>query len=108
MDDMALRDQLLHLLRGGNAHLTFDEAVANFPVERMNDRPPHVPYTPWHLLEHIRLAQWDILDGMAPLLEGPDDQRFEREARMVAPDDDPHGSLRCAILAAKLIPPLGR
>ncbi len=64
MDDTALRDQLLHLLRGGNAHLTFDEAVADFPTERMNDRPPHVPYTPWHLLEHLRLAQWDILDFM--------------------------------------------
>ena len=62
--DNALREQLLHLLRGGNAHLTFDDAVADFPPERMNDVPPHVPYTPWHLLEHIRLAQWDILDFM--------------------------------------------
>jgi hypothetical protein len=58
----ALREQLLHLLRGGNAHMTFDEAVADFPMEAINRRPPNVPYTPWHLLEHLRLAQWDILD----------------------------------------------
>lgn len=60
--DRALREQLLHLLRGGNAHLTFDEAVADFPMDAINRRPPNVPYTPWHLLEHLRLAQWDILD----------------------------------------------
>ncbi|MHB8647908.1 MAG: DinB family protein [Thermomicrobiales bacterium] len=60
--DKALREQLLHLLRGGNAHLTFDEAVADFPMTAINARPPNVPYTPWHLLEHLRLAQWDILD----------------------------------------------
>ena len=60
--DTALREQLLHLLRGGNAHMTFDEAVANFPMDAINWRPPNVPYTPWHLLEHLRRAQWDILD----------------------------------------------
>ena len=60
--DTALREQLLHLLRGGNAHLSFDEAVADFPMDAINRRPPNVPYTPWHLLEHLRLAQWDILD----------------------------------------------
>ncbi len=60
--DTALREQLLYLLRGGNAHLTFDEAVADFPPDAINQRPPHVPYTPWHLLEHLRIAQWDILD----------------------------------------------
>jgi hypothetical protein len=42
--------------------MTFDEAVANFPMERINDRAPNVPYSPWHLLEHMRIAQWDILD----------------------------------------------
>lgn len=60
--DTALREQLLALLRGGNAHLTFDDAVADFPMEAINQRSPNVPYTPWHLLEHIRIAQWDILD----------------------------------------------
>jgi hypothetical protein len=57
-----VREQLRELLEGGNAHMTFDEAVANFPREHMNSKAPNVPYTPWHLLEHIRLAQWDILE----------------------------------------------
>ena len=60
--DAVVREQLRTLLKGGNAHMTFDEAVAQFPVDRINTRPPHVPYTPWHLLEYIRLSQWDILD----------------------------------------------
>jgi hypothetical protein len=63
-DDGVLREQLIQLLRGGNAHLRFDEAVKSFPVEFINTRPPNVPYTPWHLLEHLRLAQWDILEFM--------------------------------------------
>ena len=62
--ERALRDQLLALLRGGMAHMTFDEAIADFPPERMNERPPHIPYTPWHILEHLRITQWDILDFM--------------------------------------------
>jgi len=60
--DTPVRDQLRELLEGGNAHMTLDEAVANFPREHMNTKPPNVTYTPWHLLEHIRLAQWDILE----------------------------------------------
>ncbi len=60
--DAALRQQLVRLLDWGDAHMTLDEAVADFPSEYMNVRPPNVPYTPWHLLEHIRIAQWDILD----------------------------------------------
>jgi hypothetical protein len=62
--DQALRDQLLKLLRGGQAHMTFDEAVADFPLDQINRRPLHVPYTPWHLLEHLRITQRDILDFM--------------------------------------------
>lgn len=62
--DTALREHLLHLLRGGNAHMAFDQAVADFPMDRINERPPNVLYTPWHLLEHMRIAQWDILDFM--------------------------------------------
>lgn len=60
--DKQVRDQLLALLQGGDAHMTFDEAVANFPRDRVNTRLPHVPYTLWHLLEHLRIAQWDILE----------------------------------------------
>lgn len=57
-----MRDQLLALLRGGQAHLTFEQAVAEFPMDQINRRPPNVSYTPWHLLEHLRIAQWDILE----------------------------------------------
>jgi len=56
-----LRDQLIQLLRGGNAHLTFDEAVANFPVSRAGIRPARSPHSGWELLEHMRIAQNDIL-----------------------------------------------
>jgi hypothetical protein len=62
IDDQVVRNQLLYLLQGGGAHMSLDEAVADFPVEHMNTFPPNVPYTPWHLLEHIRLAQWDIIE----------------------------------------------
>lgn len=60
--DTVLREQIYQLLQGGNAHMTFDDAVAHFPREHMNTRPPHVSYTPWHLLEHLRITQWDILE----------------------------------------------
>jgi len=58
----ALRKQLLDLLRGGNAHAPFEAVVADFPMEAINALPPNVAYSPWHLLEHLRLTQWDILD----------------------------------------------
>jgi hypothetical protein len=60
--DQILRQQLLALLRGGDAHMPFDEAVAAFPLMQINSYPPNVAYTPWHLLEHLRIAQWDILE----------------------------------------------
>ncbi len=57
-----VRDQLLELLRGGNAHMDFDEAVDRFPLKYANAQPPNSDYTPWRLLEHMRIAQWDILE----------------------------------------------
>ena len=63
-DTDILRQQLLELVDGRGAHMPFDAALADFPAEAINRRPPNVPYTPWHLLEHIRIAQWDILDYM--------------------------------------------
>jgi len=62
MTDAALRKQLLALLAGEGAHMTLEEAVADFPDEAMNSRPPNVSYSPWQLLEHIRLTQADILE----------------------------------------------
>lgn len=61
-DDNALRQHLLDLLRGGDAHLDFEGVVADFPVDLRGVRPAGVPYTPWRLLEHMRIAQWDILE----------------------------------------------
>ncbi|MGO9377517.1 MAG: DinB family protein [Dissulfurispiraceae bacterium] len=59
--DTVLRDELVALLNGGNAHMGFDDAIAGFPIKAINDKPPHVNYTFWHLLEHMRRAQYDIL-----------------------------------------------
>ncbi len=60
--DMVQREQLQALLHEGNAHMSFSEAVAQFPSEYMNAMPPNVDYTPWQLLEHLRITQWDILE----------------------------------------------
>ncbi len=62
VQERATRDQTLALLRGGMAHMSLDEAVADFPADRINERPPHIAYSSWHLLEHLRLTQRDILD----------------------------------------------
>jgi len=62
MNDQTLRDTLMLMLRGNVAHMTFEDAVASFPPAHYNTRPPNVPYTPWALLEHIRITQWDILE----------------------------------------------
>src|SRR2546423_5608588 len=60
--DQSLREHLLYLLRGGGAHLDFDAAIADLPADLRGARPPGVPHTPWRLLEHLRMAQWDILE----------------------------------------------
>jgi hypothetical protein len=57
-----LREHLLYLLKGGGAHLNFDKAIADLPAELRGAKPPGVPHTPWRLLEHLRIAQWDILE----------------------------------------------
>jgi hypothetical protein len=57
-----LRKHLLNMLRMKGAHMSFDEAVAGFPAAQRGVKPKGVPHTAWQLLEHLRLAQWDILD----------------------------------------------
>jgi hypothetical protein len=59
-----LREQLLELIDGRGAYMPFDAAVKDYPADAINRRPPHVLYTSWHLLEHIRIAQWDIALGL--------------------------------------------
>ncbi|MCF8095237.1 MAG: DinB family protein [Desulfobacteraceae bacterium] len=56
-----LRKRLMVGLRGEGAHLTLDEAVDDFPDALINEFPPNVTYSFWHMLEHIRVVQWDLL-----------------------------------------------
>ncbi len=51
----------MELLTGEQSHMTFDDAVADFPARAINERAPNVTYTPWHLVEHLRITQWDML-----------------------------------------------
>lgn len=62
MSDHALREHVLYLLKGGGAHLNFDAAIAGLPEELRGSRVAGVPHTPWRLLEHMRVCQWDILE----------------------------------------------
>jgi hypothetical protein len=60
----ALRNELLSLLEGKNAHPHLERCIKGFPPEFIHQTVEGIPYTPWQLLEHIRLAQWDILEFM--------------------------------------------
>ncbi len=83
-NDDTLRTHLLALLRGGQASMPFDSAVADFPMASINTTIPRGTYTPWHLLEHMRLTQRDILvfmtDPQYQDLTWPDDYWPPREA----------------------------
>jgi DinB family protein len=57
-----VREHVLNLLKGRGAHVDFDAAVAGLPPRLRGVRPKGVPYSAWELLEHIRIAQWDILE----------------------------------------------
>lgn len=71
--DKIVRDHLIALLDGGSAHMGFNDVVANFPLDKINIYPPNVSYTPWHLIEHLRIAQWDILEYIRnPAYESPE------------------------------------
>ena len=62
MSEQALRKQLVQLLDWGHAHMKFEDAVKDFPPELRGRRPDGAPHSAWELLEHLRLAQWDILE----------------------------------------------
>jgi hypothetical protein len=60
--DVELRRQLAALLEWHDAHIDFDAAVEDLPEAQRGTRPAGLPYSPWELVEHIRLAQRDILE----------------------------------------------
>jgi len=71
--DHSLRKQLIDLLKGGNAHAKFDDVIAGLPPKLRGQKPPCLPHSPWMLLDHLRIAQWDILE-------------FSRNKKHVSPD----------------------
>jgi hypothetical protein len=60
--DQALRDHVLYLLRGGGAHVDFDSAIDGVTAGLYGVKPAGTPHTLWMILEHMRIAQWDILE----------------------------------------------
>ncbi len=71
--DRALRDHVLYVLRGGGAHGNFEKAVEGLPARLRGAKPEGAPHTAWELLEHMRIAQWDILE-------------FSRSPKHISPD----------------------
>jgi uncharacterized damage-inducible protein DinB len=61
-ENAAIIDNLINLLKKGNAHVSLDEALKNIPFEILGNRPKGLPYSIWQLAEHIRIAQSDILN----------------------------------------------
>lgn len=98
-----LREQLLHAMRGDESHIEFAAAVKDFPANSYGAKPAGVPHSAWQLIEHMRIAQHDILEfsrnpkhkspkfpeGYWPKTEAPPDAKawqasirsFENDAR---------------------------
>jgi len=72
-NDKALREHLEYLLKGGGAHVHLADAIDAFPPSKRGVYAKGLPHTGWQLLEHLRIAQWDILG-------------FSRDAKHVSPD----------------------
>ena len=70
--DSSVREHLVALLKGGGAHADFDAAMGDWPVQLAAAKVANFPHTAWMLLEHLRIAQWDILE-------------FSRNPRHVSP-----------------------
>jgi hypothetical protein len=58
----SLRKHLLELLAGGSAHANFEDIIKGLPAKLRGVKPAKFPHTAWMLLEHLRLAQRDILE----------------------------------------------
>jgi hypothetical protein len=61
-ENTVLISELEKLLRGGGAHVSLDDAIDNLSENLLAERPNNLPYSIWQLIEHIRIAQWDMLD----------------------------------------------
>jgi uncharacterized damage-inducible protein DinB len=57
-----MRQHLVQLIEGGHAHATFEDAVRDMPLDKVGTRPEGAPQSAWELLEHLRIAQKDILE----------------------------------------------
>jgi len=71
--DKPVREHILKLLEGGHAHVTFEAAIKGVPAALRGRRPKGVEHSLWEILEHMRIAQWDILE-------------FSRDAKHVSPE----------------------
>ncbi len=90
MDNTALlTEELLKLINGGGAHATLEDALADIPPTAIGERPYGLPYSIWQLAEHIRIAQWDMLefskDGSHQSPKWPDDY-WPKEAAPADPE----------------------
>jgi len=61
-NNSALRDHVVYLLKEGGAHLGFEGAIKGLAVSMRGKKPKGAEHSPWEILEHLRLAQWDILE----------------------------------------------
>ena len=69
----AFRQELLSHLTEDNAHAGFDASVKNFPAKLRGERPHGLPHSAYQLVEHLRIAQWDIIDyALNPKHKSPD------------------------------------
>ena len=87
-NDKALRQHLLDLLKGGNAHLDFDSAFKDLPAQLRGKRPKGTEHSAWEVLEHMRIAQWDILEfSRNPKHKSPEFPRGYWPRTQSPPDD---------------------
>jgi hypothetical protein len=60
--DQSVRDHVVYLLKDGGAHINFDDATKGWPFHLAGVKVASSPHTAWMLLEHMRIAQWDIVE----------------------------------------------
>ncbi len=60
--DQLVREHVLYVLRGRGAHVDFEKAIDGLPADLRGAKPAGIPHSPWRLLEHMRICQWDILE----------------------------------------------